>query len=310
MFPNKFEGQIRVSASRIKSLHKCTYKFYLNEVEKLPETTHPKTIVGSICHSIFECLRHPRGRKYYDIILATGSLEGTPFTRLVKMWQNKFKIDQSLIDDIDSMVIVALKHTNFYNTGATRIFDPEHEFKLELSNGIVKGFIDDLAFFGDVAHIRDYKSQKEKFTKKELESEMQAAVYQLYVWKAFKIPAQVEFVLLRHAPTPRHPSLHLQVVKPKTPQQLAGFEIYLESIASTFKNFGLEEAFADFAADDPKRKYFCEYICQFKNPLMYQSVVKDGVVVKNYLITDDIALNPGESIQIRDYKGCPKFNKF
>lgn len=305
---NKFDGQIRVSASRIKSVNQCSYKFYLNEIEKLPETTHPKTIVGSICHSIFECLKNPRHKVYYYAIINSGTINGTPFERLVKMWQRKYKIDQLLINDIDSMILVALKHTNFYNDGATRIFPPEHEFKLELQNGIVKGFIDDLSFFGDIAHIRDYKSQKDKFTKNELSAEKQAAVYQLYVWKAFKMPAQVEFVLLRHPPTKRHPNLHLQIVPPKTPEQLMGFELYLESIALTFKNFGIQEAYASFAADNPKKKYFCDYICQFKKPFKYQSVVKNGLVIKNYLITDEIVLNEGETIQIREYQGCPKFN--
>ncbi len=307
MSENKFAGQIRVSASRIKSLHKCSYKFFLNEIERLPETTHPKTIVGSICHSIFECLKRPRGRKYYDIILASGSLSGTPFTRLVKMWQNKHKIAQSLIDDIDMMVLVALRHTNFYNDGATRTFPPEHEFKLELTTAILKGFIDDLSFYGDIAKIRDYKSQKEKFSKKELASEMQAAVYQLYVWKAFGMLSEVEFVLLRHPPTKRHPNLHLQVVPPKTPDQLRGFEVYLNHMGSLFKNFGLENAYSDFAADDRDRKYFCEYICQFKSPFDYQSVTKNGVVVKNYSITDDVKLQPGEQLEIRKHEGCPKF---
>lgn len=306
--PNKFDGQIRVSASRIKSLSKCSYKFYLNEILKLPEKTHPKTIVGSICHSVFECLKRPRHKKYYDQIVKTGSLKGTPFERLVKMWQTKHSIDQSLINDIDAMIMVALKYTDFYHKNATKIFDPEHEFKMELSTGIVKGFIDDMAFFDDKGKIRDYKSQKEKFTKKELESEMQATIYQLYVWKKFGILAEVEFVLLRHSPTPKHPNLHLQVVPPKTPAQLKGFEIYLEHMGTVFKNFGLKDAFADFAADDPKRKNFCEYVCQFKNPFEYQSVTKDGIVVKNYFITDFVSLKDGEKLEIRNHSGCPKFN--
>jgi hypothetical protein len=305
---DKFAGQIRVSASRIKSLSKCSYKFYLNEIEKLPETTHPKTIVGSICHSIFECLKRPRHRKYYDTIVKTGTLNGTPFKRLVKMWQTKHNIDQVLINDIDAMIMVALKHTDFYHKNATKIFDPEHEFKMELKTGIVKGFIDDMAFFETGGKIRDYKSQKEKFTKKELESEMQATIYQLYVWKKFNIFAEVEFVMLRHAPTPKHPTLHLQVVPPKTAVQLKGFEIYLEHMGTVFKNFGLDDAYADFAADDPRRKSFCEYVCQFKNPFEYQCVTKDGALVKNYFLNDSISLKEGEKLEIRKHLGCPKFN--
>lgn len=306
---NKFAGQIRVSASRIKSIKKCSYKFYLNEIEKLPETTHPKTIVGSLCHSIFECLKRPRGRKYYQQIVDAGTIKGTPFERLVKMWKEKHSIDPELLIPLDSMLMVGLKHIDFYHSKATQIFDPEHEFKLELPTGIVKGFIDDLAFYNNIAKIRDYKSQKNKFTAEEMAEEMQAAVYQLYIWKKFRLKSEVEFVLLRHEPTKRSPTKHLQVVPPKTEEELDGIEVYLEHMATVFKNFGLADAHADFAANDPTRKSFCQYVCQFKDPFEYQYVSKDGQYVKTYRMNEKVVLQEGEKLEIRQHKGCPAFHR-
>ncbi len=319
---NKFAGQIRVSASRIKANKQCSYKFYLNEIEKLPETTHPKTIAGSICHAIFESLKNPRHRPHYDRIVAAGTVTAdAAVCRLIRMWRNRHKVPQDIIDPIDEMVMVGLTKIDFFNSGAFEVFPPEHEFKLLMETGIVKGFIDDLSFYGTVsqegslfwfapvAKIRDYKSQKNKFTKEELKEEIQATVYQLYVWDRYHIPAEVEFVLLRHPPTKRHPNLHLQIVQPKTESQLVGFEYYLTHMATVFKNYGLKEAHASFAADDPGRKYFCQYICQFKNAFEYQSVVKDGAVVKNYHLSDDVKLEPGQSLEIRQHAGCPRFQQ-
>jgi len=37
-------------------------------LEKLPESVHPKTRVGTIVHSILEALQKPRHRKHYDKI--------------------------------------------------------------------------------------------------------------------------------------------------------------------------------------------------------------------------------------------------
>ncbi len=308
MSDNKFTGQIRVSASRIKSLKQCSYKFYLNEYEKLPETTHPKTVAGLLCHSVFECLKNQRHRKIYDTIVATGSYHGTPIDKLVEMWQIKHSIAQEIIDPVDEMLQVGLAKIDFFHSTATQVFPPEHEFKIILKNGIVKGFIDDLSFHGPVAKIRDYKSQKNKFTKAELLEEPQATVYQLYVWKAFQMPAEVEFVMLRHPPTKRHPNLHLQIVPPKTKEQLEGFEVYLNHIAVVMKNYGLENAMSDFAADDKDRKGFCQYVCQFKDPFDYQCVTKDGVLVKNYSIDEDVKLADGEKLEIRKHNGCPRFH--
>lgn len=304
----KFENQIRVSASRIKALKTCTYKFFCNEIERLPEKTHPKTIAGTICHTIFECLKNPRHRFWYDWIVKEGSFKNTPVARLVRRWQVKHNIAQEIIDPIDEMVQVGLCKIDFFHSTATKVFPPEHEFKIEMETGILKGFIDDLAIYGDRAKIRDFKSQKEKFTAVELENEIQASIYQLYVWKAFGLPAEVEFVLLRHPPTKRHPKLHLQIVPPKTKTQLEGLEVYLEHMATVFKNFGLSDAHADFAADDKKRAYFCQYICQFKNPFEYQSVSKDGKLVKNYAMNETVVLDPGEKLEVRKHAGCPRFH--
>jgi len=206
------------------------------------------------------------------------------------------------------MVLLAINETDFFFDGAEKVFDPEHEFLIEIKTAMIKGFLDVFTVYKDRAVIRDWKSKGSKFTAKELESNFQASVYQLYVWKNFKLPAEVEFVMLRHPPTSRTPKKHMQVVPAKTAAQLKGFELFLEHMGTVFKNFNLEDAYSNFAADDPARKSFCQYVCQYKNPFEYQAILKNEKLVRTAFLNELPNLQEGETVEIRTHKGCPKFH--
>jgi hypothetical protein len=171
----------------------------------------------------------------------------------------------------------------------------------------IKGFIDDMARYKDKFVIRDYKSQKDKFSDDELEHNIQAIIYQLYVWEKFKMPAVVEFVMLRHPSKKKKPNNHLQIVEPKNVPQLMGLKAYLDHMYFVVNSYGLSEAFSNFCSKDS----FCQYVCQFKNPFNYQSVVdKNGEMRYNLpLDKEPENLEPGDSVIIKKYAGCPKYHK-
>lgn len=301
---------IRLSASRLASLEQCSYKFYCNEVLKLPEATHPKTLCGSALHSILEALVKPRHRKHYDQIMAAQSVYSSKaISRLVRWWKVKHSIPENIIADLDAMALLVLNETDFFCQGAEELLPPEHEFLFDTKTAPLKGFIDKLARYKDYFKIIDYKSKGKRFTEKELKDNYQASVYQLYVWKKFKMPAIVEFVMARHAPTTRTPDKHLQIVPAKNEQQLRGFELYLEFVGERFKSFGLEDAYSDFAAHDSSRKSFCQYVCKFKDPFDYVAVTKNGELVRTHFLDDKVVLAEGESSEVRSHKGCPAFHK-
>lgn len=318
---------IRLSASRLKSLKQCSWKFWLNEVIKLPEATHPKTIVGSIAHSILEALKKQRHYKHYMMIIgkyddgsgflgpeAIPSIYNSPAVdRLVKFWLVKNPtVTAELIESLDKMVLLVLEETNFFDDGATKVFDPEHEFLFKIDGKYeIKGFLDKLAIYGPKGLITDYKTQGKKFTQDELDENIQAAIYQMYVYKFFGVPADVEFVMLRHPPKGKDLKKHIQVVPAKTPAELRGIEIYLMHMGKIFQDFTIEYARNNILGNDPDaRKHgFCNYVCQFKDPFAYQSILDfEGKLVKNCGMDQTIELKQGESIEIRQHKGCPAFH--
>ncbi len=312
---------IRLSASRLKSLKQCSWKFWLNEVVRLPEATHPKTIVGSIAHSILEALKKARHRKHYEMVMnqyeyefVEQSVYNSPaITRLIRFWLHRNPtVTEELAAAIDEMVLLVLNQTNFLDEGATQVFDPEHEFLFKIAGKYeIRGFLDRLAIFGDKAKITDYKTQGTKFTQAELDENIQAAIYQMYVYKYFGVLSEVEFVMLRHPPTSRTPQKHLQIVPAKTPEELHGIEIYLEHMGHVFQDFTIEFARNNILGNDPdtKKRSFCQYVCKFKDPFSYQSVLdSEGKMVNNYAMNETVKLKPDQSLEIKHHKGCPAFH--
>lgn len=302
-------NNINVSPSRIKQLETCSYSFYLKEILKMPETTHPKALVGTCCHSIFEFLRLPRRRKYYDLIKKEKTIYCVPSLRIyVDKFALKHNIAADLIFDIDNMVQIGLFGINFLHEGATKILEPERTFNIKLKNGNIKGVVDSSAIYGEEALIIDYKSQKTPFTKLELSENIQAAVYQLNMMEDFGLLAKVQFIMLRHPPTKRLPQKHIQEVPARSKEELAGLKIYLDFLAERFQTFDEKDAEVNFAADDPKKSYFCQYICQLKKPMKYKVIIdKDGNRKRGYFINDDVKLEAGETIENKSHNGCLRF---
>jgi len=310
----------RLSASSVRALIDCSLAFYYSRVLKLPEKTWAKTVMGSLCHSIFECLRHPRHRHHFDTITApktsVNHRASPAVARLVRMWQDKHGIEQKLIDELDGMLYVGLLCIDFHWTGANKdektgepiTHGPEHEFNLVLEDGtIVRGFIDDMAEEGDIMVIRDFKSAGSKPTVADTVNSIQGMVYQLYVWKHFCKLARVEFVYLRHGPTKRTPEKHLMVVEPSSPEVLAGLEAYLCSMSQRLKTFGLDDAYVSPCSD----LGFCQRVCSHYAPHPYWVVLAptdpEGLTpVSSHLSPEaaNKALKPGERVVERAHKGC------
>lgn len=307
----------RVSASSIKLLLHCSMAYWYARVLKLPEKVWPRTVIGSLCHSLFECLRHARHRHHYDAITAPKtSVDYTlspAVARLVRAWKVKHGIADDLLADLNAMLYVGLILVDYHwekadrdETGAPKAYGPEHEFDLVLRDGTeIKGFIDDMAEQDSVMVVRDYKSQRYRFDADELSNSIQAAVYQLYVWSRFGKLARVEFVLLRHPPTKRTPDKHLQVVPPASPMHLGGLTDYIQSVSARVNQFGLEDAWSSPCQDVG----WCRNVCSFYKPMSYWSLVKRGdpaqTPIKGYPIdTPPTEVAPDEMLVRKEHPGC------
>ena len=297
-----------LSASRLKTFLSCSWIYYCQYILRLPDKTHPKTKIGSLAHTIFECLQKPRHRKHYDLIMSgKKSIYNSPvIARLVKIFLAKNKdVIQKISDDLDALTILGLS-TDFFPANAEKVMPPEHEFIMDIDGMKIKGFIDLLIFYKDKIKIRDYKSQGKRFTEEEMENNIQAGIYQLYANREFKMPAEVEFIMLRHPETSRTPNKHLQIVKPYSESELDGFVEYLKYLNEQVQN--LDES---NAADNLKVHTddgFCKRVCQFKDPKTYYILLdKDGQIVQSSDSPYELKANKEQKIESKTYLGCPFF---
>ena len=302
----------RVSASRLAAIDQCSMKFYLHEILGLPEKVWPRTSAGSASHSVLEALRRDKNRGYHDEVKKAQTIYAVPaIERLVRAWTHKTKMPPEIVADIDWMCLVGINHTNFLDEGATKRFDPEHEFRMTLANGaVIKGFIDRLAEHGETFIIHDYKTARDKHDRDEVEDSYQSLTYQLYVWKTFGKLAEVRYYFLRHPPSKRYPANHVMITMPATPEQLAGFELYLQHMWVVINHFGLQEANAHFCADEG----FCDRVCSYRRPFRYMLVTKaDGSTEKYWIDPKKVDLpyqvKQDEKSEILSHPGCSRFNR-
>lgn len=298
----------RISASRLNAIKQCTMKFYLSEILRLPEKVWARTHAGSCCHSILQVLYTPKHWSHYFLIKTHQSIYASPaIIRLVKAWQHKTKMSDEIVADIDSMCLVAINHSDFLDEGAVRRFEPEHEFNMTLENeATVRGFIDRLAQFPNSFVISDYKTARNKHSKADIVSSYQSLVYQLYVWKTYGALAEVRYYFLRHPPTARTPDKHVMVTPPATPDELAGFEYYLQHMWQVVNSFGIKEAHDGFCTDYG----FCKNVCSYFKPFSYIRVTNRDTndIIKNYSIDESPNLSDNEVAEVISHPGCPKHN--
>lgn len=320
----------QLSASRLKTLSSCSWVFYAQEILKLPQDSNPKTQLGSICHLILEVLSNPRHRHHYDKIMTFP--ESIHNSRAVSILASKliikYNIPYEIAIDLDDLVLVALRN-DFFFEGAKEVLPPEYEFILDTGKYRIKGLMDMVAIYDDYVLIRDYKTQKNKFSDEELKNNIQAKVYQLAIKKLFNKPAKVEFVLLRHPGTNDNRTNHLQVVECASNEELGGLEFYLENVAEYVEDFGEEKGRLEFAYDKgfPEDNSFSGRIqcgrfppghlkksgepaweCFAKSSKDYYVLInKDGKILKSSLDKSELSMQDGYKIEKRRYNGCPRW---
>ena len=314
-------SEIKISASRIKTLQNCSFLYKCIYVDKLPQSVGMAAHRGTLCHLIFELLLKPRHRKYVETLSKNvENIKSHPsISRLIKKNAKKFGVsDEVDLQLIYEMVYTGLQH-DFLVEGAREIV-VEHEFKIPVGkNVIINGFIDKLAIFDKEIKVVDFKTSAKKFTKDEIDSNVQDLMYSLAVYKERGIIPQVSFIFLRFPENP------IQTSPPCTEKELRGFEIYLEKLADYLSKFTEAHAKSDYAANDAKRKWLCGFCkapgelkkdgnkkwhCQYRFPFHYWALKKENRVVKTSFNDDlkpDVA--KGEKVTKEYFQGCPRWNR-
>ena len=320
--PAKSKNKVTLSASSVKSFLDCSWLFYQTRFLKVPDWTWPATKLGTLAHIILECLQNPRHRKHHASVMAARSAYASAaISRLIKIYcYHNPDLDEKTLADLDKCLMVALDY-DFFNMGAVKVLPPEHPFEIDYGDFQIKGFMDRVAIYNAAARCTDYKTQKKVFSDEEMAWNIQSVFYQLAIRHEFKLPAAVEFIMLRHGPTKRTPGKQwLQRVEPLSDAQLDGFIEYLREV-----NRAINALDEKSALNNPKCKKdegFCLRVCSLKDPFDYWSITdKNGKVrtarisrhLKDVQLTEEQILEDvkrqlkpvdGEVLEKKRYSGC------
>lgn len=308
-----------LSASKIKTLSTCTWLWNAQYKLKLPRTSNKGADLGTIAHLVLECLLNPRHKKHYESLRKNKNFSNSPsVARLILKYLRKMGHDDSELNIVNDFLQVAI-NVDFFVNG----FDiGEPEFKFEIQNENPKyhilGYIDKYGTKDGVVKITDYKTQKQRFSGKDLSFNVQAMMYQLAIKKLWPQTKKsfVNFIMLRFKKNP------VQTIS-YSDDVLRGFELYLEYLTEYLKDFTYDKAVSDMAAYDPSRKMLCGkepgqfkddgspvWVCAYKRPFKYFALLDEsGNVIKSEFKKEDLKIKEGQTIKEMTYSGCPYFNK-
>jgi len=257
-----------LSASRIKTLQQCSWKYWCNYVLKLPDKSNDGASRGWICHLIFELLGEEKHRKNYETLINSGSIFACKaIERLVLYHAKKLNVDDDEnLKLIDSMTINGL-HYDFFGLDKEGLTEgiSEKYFDIEIEGEDIsyriKGFIDKLFLYKDSSYalIRDFKSSKQVFKGKEVTDNMQNLMYSLAIRHLYPeySTRQSEFIFLKFNLDKDmfgNAGNGILKMEPVEESELNGLEYELTEIQSYIDSFDSEKAVANFAAkqDYPK----------------------------------------------------------
>lgn len=312
-----------LSASRIKLLESCSWKYYSRYVLSLPKSTNSGAQRGTIVHKIFELLLNLRHEKHQRLIFLEEKLSASkPVERLVRRLMAKEGLgekdnkDQDNYSLISSMIVFGLSH-DFYLSGK-ELEVAETEIKINTPRFKLIGYIDKLARDKDGSlHIYDYKSSAGN----EDDHSLQALTYALWAKKDRNTNSVVKFVFLRF---PDDPEKEYRF----TEQELDGFEEYLAYLYPKLIKFSEDDARSNFARHiEPPEKGFggklqCGfsykkdqlkkdgkpyYACEYKFSFDYFVALNEaGEEIGSAKTQEELTnLDGCVSMRRRNYTGCP-----
>lgn len=256
-----------LSASKIKTLQSCSWKYWCNYHLKIPGEGNDGANRGTICHLVFECLGNKRHRHHFDKLIKDGNVwENKAISKLIIKHAKLLKVDDAdNLELINKMIMNGLHH-DFHGIdehGKTPCESiSERDFNIKVEEGDkkywVRGFIDKLFLWHDdnSALIRDFKTSKSVFTQSEQDDNVQELMYDLAVKKLYPNIElrQSEFVFLKfNLGNKFHQDSESGIVKnpPACQNELGGFEYFLTDIQAATDNFSESDAHKGMAKHKP-----------------------------------------------------------
>ncbi len=104
--------EIRLSASKLATFQKCSFSYYAKYCLKLPDKTNYGSLMGSLCHSIFECLLKPRHKDLFDSVMSQPATVSNcaVINKYILKYMKANELPSKLFDKIDSFRVKMGKH--------------------------------------------------------------------------------------------------------------------------------------------------------------------------------------------------------
>lgn len=255
-----------LSASKIKTLKGCSWKYWCSYGLSLPRTGNDGSRRGSATHDFLECLARPDRRHMVELIIDKKdpfAFESTE--KYIKLLAKRECVDdEENIETIKEFILTALR-SDFFGEKLMLSEKPEDHAELffdesveKPSEGIkyrVRGFIDRIFLYRDKGEvlIRDYKTSKRKFEGEDASNNLQDLIYSLAASRMFPKFGKriVEFLFLKFDPDvdKDHKNQATIEMEPICDGELYGLEHELTHYQNQVDNFDENSAVSNFAKD-------------------------------------------------------------
>lgn len=228
--------------------------------------------------------------------------------------------DDENLEKIKGYITLAIQ-ADFYCLGSLKVA-AEEMFEEKNDEFWIIGYIDCLAEYSDKIILKDFKTSKMKFSKKDLEFSVQALMYLMIARmrypdkKRFLEFHQLQDITRRDKTVP----FPIQVVTAED-DVLDGFREWLKYISNYLKDFDREKAMANFAKSDFAKSRMCcggemdeikadgtkRFYCPQKYPNIYFALSENGKVLSTAQKKADLekTRKEGQIIEEKIYEGCP-----
>jgi len=247
----------KVSNSRLTTWLACKEQYaakYLHD-PRLPETVHKKTTLGSVIHSILECLMDTSSvverEVYAKYSIENGTLHPT-MARLYRMLIRKYGIsgDEDIRELGETLLLKTFCHGFCEHK---KIIDIERGFEIPVSPNVsITGFIDRVQEIDEnTIELEDYKSGR-PYSPNDCESSTQPFFYLIAAKTLY--PKHKNVIFTFHFLSNKKS----YTISPKTQQELKNFKGFIVSQGMAMKVF-------DASMKKPTRSWICKF-CSFKSP--------------------------------------------
>ena len=331
-----------LSASRIKTLEKCSWSYWCSYVLKLPEKSNDGANRGNVVHFTLDVLAKAKRKHYVETILKEKDVFVIPSVRklMLRHARDHRVSDPDNIEMIKQMTLTALEYDFWGDSKLKPVKDiGERDFDITVNKGKkkyrIKGFIDRQFIYEDFTSVvRDYKTSKAVFAGKDAEDNLQHLMYTLATKKLDpEHNVSMEFLFLKFSLKDKGKGSGLLRMDPLSKKDLTDFENHLTEVQKVVDNFSEADAYSNFAADKPMPsdgsftgKLSCGFAkykgqlkkdgnpmwhCPFKFGFNYYALRdKDNKIIKTFLEDDkDEAFKLAKAEQKvtkETYLGCPK----